>query len=115
MSAAITTRRGFLRTSAAFAAGLFSKLSPATAASLMHNHYYKGSITDHFGGLRCFRGGAALRRQLSPFPCESAQIRFHRLPAPQFCRCSSAIVGRSHRHIGDRSPPAADGGGRSIS
>jgi hypothetical protein len=54
MSAAITTRRGFLRTSAAFAAGLFSKLSPAKAASLMHNHYYKGPITDHFDGLRFF-------------------------------------------------------------
>jgi hypothetical protein len=54
MSAAITTRRQFSRTSAAFAAGLFSKLSPATAASLMHNPYYNGPITNHFDGLRFF-------------------------------------------------------------
>jgi hypothetical protein len=54
MSAAITTRRGFSRTGAAFAAGLFSKLSPATAVSLMHNHYYKGPITDHFDRSRFF-------------------------------------------------------------
>ena len=53
MSAAITTSRGVLRTSAAFASRLFSKLSSAEAASLMHNHYW-GPITDHFDGLRFF-------------------------------------------------------------
>ena len=61
MSAAITTRREFLITSAAFAAGLFSKLSPATATSLMHNHYYKGPITDHFDGLRFFNPNYLMR------------------------------------------------------
>ena len=50
MSATITTRNrhGFLKTSAAIAAGLFSKPSAATAAGSLHNRYYKGPVTDHF-------------------------------------------------------------------